>query len=173
MWFRRDFFFPPLAGAMLVGSGNLFPLTHSTSIMSAQVISQPGSHRPVLAQRSLSPKRYLLRGPDQSPPRCRLMVFIQRILCKFFVEGLRSCTRTRVPRSSLNTRKCHGRVSKSFLWWCAVPGKSFQDVKHRYVLFLPLIQCQGEPVMPNKVNGDKNKFPNLKYSILSYSLSQC
>lgn len=92
MWFRRILF--SLTGTISEGLGNRFPLTPSTSVLSAQVMFQSVSHWLVQAQRILSPV-----GGLCSPPRSSMVVFWEQCY-KFFVEELRSC-RTQVDRTYL------------------------------------------------------------------------
>lgn len=106
MWFRRNFF--SLAGAILVGLGNRFPLTRSTSILRVQITSQTDNHWPFPAQRSLYPQRY-------NPRKSSLIVFRVHC-CKIFPEGLRSCTRHRSTGATLTSIKCCCHFRKSSLW---------------------------------------------------------
>lgn len=53
--------------AVSLGLGNMFPLAHSASILSAQITAQSVSHWPVLAPRSTPFQCYTRRGSQSLP----------------------------------------------------------------------------------------------------------
>lgn len=77
---------PQLTGAVSVGIARRHPLTHDTSIGSAQVTFQSISYRPISHREDGPPRHYIFRGCYR-PPGSSSMVFVVPC-CKFFVKIL-------------------------------------------------------------------------------------
>ena len=109
------------------------------------------------------PPPLCVRGCHSSP-RSSLAVF--RVHCyKFFVDDLRAYSRTQVCRSYSVRIKCHCHISKSLHGSvepaCACILEVFSgcnNVKYGWVLFLPPVQCQREPFVPDMLNVTTNNF---------------